>query len=174
MTFKAHGLTGANCGRWTVSSPTAFGIPYDRRGSKRYRYWVVCRCQCGNTAPVRVDQIKAGISRSCGCLQKDKASSVMRDTMTDHGQGTREWHWLLLRAHRQMRRCNDRTDRHYQWYGGRGVEFRFSSPAEAASYYRTLPNCSRRFDLDREDNNGHYEVGNVRFVTHRENMNNRF
>lgn len=31
----------------------------------------------------------------------------------------------------------------------------------------------RGFDIDRIDNNGHYEKGNIRFVTHKENCNNR-
>lgn len=60
-------------------------------------------------------------------------------------------------------RCTNPNNPAFENYGGRGIEFKFPDfPAFIAELgYRP----SSQYTLDRENNNGHYEPGNVRWVT---------
>jgi hypothetical protein len=67
-----------------------------------------------------------------------------------------------------VRRCEDPADRAYHNYGGRGIavcpEWR-DDPAVFVAYLRdTLGPCPDGHSLDRIDNDGDYEPGNVRWV----------
>ena len=81
---------------------------------------------------------------------------------------------LRRRCNSAKARCCTTTDRRYPYYGGRGIEFRFSSPVAMAEWvleYLGPPpaGCS----VDREDNNGHYEPGNLRWATAKTQNNNK-
>lgn len=81
--------------------------------------------------------------------------------------------WLYRRCQAQMARCNNPNSRSYERYGGRGIEFRFASVNEAAHWVATnLGVADQSMQLDREDNNGHYEPGNLRWSTPVANQNN--
>lgn len=45
-----------------------------------------CRCDCGNTATVKGENLKNGKSTSCGCFQKQSAKS----RMTKHGRSNKK------------------------------------------------------------------------------------
>lgn len=68
-------------------------------------------------------------------------------------------------------RCTN--PKHKQWadYGGRGIEFRFTSFEEF--YAHIGPRPTPRHSCDRIENDGHYEFGNVRWATPTEQTNNR-
>ena len=68
-------------------------------------------------------------------------------------------------------RCTNPNITSYKYYGGRGIEFRFENFDEFLAHIGPKPEPD--YDLDRIDNNGHYEPGNVRWVTHRDNCRNR-
>jgi hypothetical protein len=68
-------------------------------------------------------------------------------------------------------RCRNRNYRRFDCYGGRGIEFRFHSFAE---FFAELgPRPTRRHSVDRIDVNGHYEPGNVRWATPKQQANNK-
>lgn len=82
-------------------------------------------------------------------------------------------HWLYQRCQAQMDRCNNPRSRAYERYGARGIEFRFASVNEAAHWIAVnLGVPSRALQLDRIDNGGHYEPGNLRWATAVANQNN--
>ncbi|RGF93308.1 hypothetical protein DXA02_07485 [Ruminococcus sp. AM54-1NS] len=59
-------LTGMKFGRLTVLSSAQF------QASKK-KMWN-CKCECGNYVTVRGTSLTGGITKSCGCLQKELAS----------------------------------------------------------------------------------------------------
>lgn len=69
-------LTGQRFGRWTVMNIT------DKRTKNRTIIWH-CKCDCGNEKDVDGYTLKSGQSKSCGCLQKEKASAQCRKTRID-------------------------------------------------------------------------------------------
>lgn len=81
--------------------------------------------------------------------------------------------WLYHRCQAQLARCTNPKSESYERYGGRGIEFRFSSANEAAHWVAAnLGVPDRAMQLDRIENNGHYEPGNLRWVTAIGNQNN--
>jgi hypothetical protein len=61
-------LTGLKVGRWTVINSTV-------KQSKNGEYYWLCKCDCGNEKEVIGKSLRAGTSKSCGCLHKDFISS---------------------------------------------------------------------------------------------------
>lgn len=68
-------------------------------------------------------------------------------------------------------RCTNTKNQDYSSYGGRGIEFRFKSFKEFFEHIGPRPKGGCQ--LDRIQTNGHYEVGNVRWVTSKQNQRNR-
>jgi len=72
------------------------------------------------------------------------------------------------------KRCNDPGRKDYKNYGGRGIQNKFKSSDEFVNYViNELQIDPRGLDVDRIDNDGHYEPGNIRFITRSENLKNR-
>ncbi len=75
------------------------------------------------------------------------------------------------------RRCTNSKAGNYARYGGRGIKLKFTI-GEFLDYitndlgYDTYDKI-KGLQIDRIDNNGHYEKGNIRFITAKENCNNR-
>ena len=65
-------LRGATFGRLTVC---------EKHGKDKHGYilWL-CHCSCGTTKIVRGSSLRRGISRSCGCLQREVASKTSKQS----------------------------------------------------------------------------------------------
>lgn len=59
--------------------------------------------------------------------------------------------------HNAEQRCNNPNSQRYNSYGGRGIEFRFSSFQE---FYKEVGPRPPGTTLERHNTNGHYEAGN--------------
>jgi len=66
-------------------------------------------------------------------------------------------------------RCENPARPKYPRYGGRGIEFRFSDFWDFYNYMGPRPVGKT---LDRIDNDGHYEKGNLRWATRKEQQRN--
>jgi len=83
-------------------------------------------------------------------------------------------HGYLKRIYNGMkRRCTNSNVHNYERYGGRGIECRFTSDEFRDYVTNVLKVDPRGLQIDRINNNGNYEPGNIRFVTAKENCNNR-
>lgn len=75
-------------------------------------------------------------------------------------------------------RCSNPEHKWYRIYGGRGIENRFVDFRHFMQYI-VIGLCVTDIDqlkglqIDRIDNDGHYEPGNIRFTTAKVNSNNR-
>ena len=66
------------------------------------------------------------------------------------------------------RRCTDTTDKDYHHYGGRGITMAEEWVEDSAAFCHWLEDnlgpCPEGMSLDREDNDGNYEPGNLRWA----------
>lgn len=65
---KSIDLTGQTFGRLTVIKRAEPAV--QPAGQKKLQY--LCKCSCGNTVTVRVDNLKKGHTKSCGCLKRER------------------------------------------------------------------------------------------------------
>ena len=73
---KAKDLTGLRFGRLVVLRLNP--EPYRAPSGKPTRR-CDCLCDCGNTCTVLNNMLTSGRTRSCGCLQREKAASTAKD-----------------------------------------------------------------------------------------------
>ena len=145
-------LTGHTYGRWTVIRRDANKGPITS--------WL-CRCECGTERVVRGCSLRTGKSVSCGCY--------VRELNTVHGlAGTKtnsSWRSMMLR-------CHDPADDSYARYGGAGIRV----CAEWHDFRRFAADmglCPPGHQIDRIDNSKGYEPSNCRWVTVKQQQNNR-
>jgi hypothetical protein len=67
-------------------------------------------------------------------------------------------------------RCQNPDNRAFKNYGGRGIKFLFSSFEEWLKELGPKPN--KGLSVDRRNNDGNYEIGNMRWATRREQFEN--
>ena len=114
-----------------------------------------CQCSCGNVHVSTKSQITRGVTRSCGCLLKDR--------FTTHGLSHHQLYGVFKNA---RRRCTSNKCNYWEHYGGRGIEFRLNTVTEFVA--KMLPTWFEGASLDRIDTNGHYEYDNIRWATSKE------
>jgi len=137
------------------------------------KLWVAhCSCECGKKTIVLVNNLKSGGVRSCGCLQRERASEANRIRAT-HGLSG---HPHYPRWRNMMDRCYDPGGAHYKYYGDRGIAVspEWHDVAVFIGYLETvLGPCPDGHSLDRIDNNESYKPGNLRWadaITQRQNQ----
>lgn len=126
-----------------------------RDGAHR-KVWVCCTC--GKTSVAYLDNLTARKSRGCRSCQ-------LRSTTTPK--------WLRGRMQTARQRCTNPKHPCWEDYGGRGIEFRFSSVATAAEWIAANIGLHPKLEIDRIDVNGHYEPGNLRWATDTQQVWNR-
>lgn len=128
-----------------------------------YRYIAVCECGCGSAlTPARFDHLHKGTTKSCGCLQREVSST--------HGISSSPHYdrWRMM-----MDRCYSPKNSAYPDYGGRGIKV-CERWHDAETFVKELPNgYFLGAEMDRIDNDGNYEPGNIRWVTRQRNTGNR-
>lgn len=62
-------------------------------------------------------------------------------------------------------RCNNPKTPNFHNYGGRGIEFRFTTVLGGSLWIQQNLGLHRKRELDRINNDGHYEPGNLRYAT---------
>ncbi|MEO1525788.1 MAG: hypothetical protein AAFX06_10140 [Planctomycetota bacterium] len=147
-------LTGEVFGRLSV-----LGYAGEKKSHKRW--WV--ECECGAVKVVYGSSLRSGATQSCGCYHAEETAKAK----TKHRMcGTPEYvSWSGAKS-----RCQNPNDINYQNYGGRGIEFRFGSFEEFFAEVGLKP--SHEHSIDRIDSDGHYEPGNVRWATVKQQCNN--
>jgi hypothetical protein len=125
-----------------------------------------CLCDCGNESIAIKYHLLNDKHKSCGCIQKE----VARRLKTTHGEGGTSLHgiWMNIKS-----RTTNPNVRCYPRYGGRGIRMDPKWQASFESFKNDVGPRPEGMTLDRIDNDGNYEPGNVRWVPHQVNCRNR-
>lgn len=163
---------GQRFGRWVVleltrTEPTE-ALPYGRRAAR-------CRCDCGTKRVVQL--LNLGHSQSCGCYRSEQTAANNRrlkpQQITQHGLCG---HYLYQTWWTMLKRCEDPNFGPFGYYGARGISVceewhdirRFIAYVE-----QVLGPRPDGYSLDRINNDGNYEPGNIRWATASEQIRNQ-
>src|SRR5262249_28277246 len=114
---------------------------------------------------------------SCGCLQRERAAQANIQRLYRHGEAGRNT-TPLYRSWGEMKdRCLNPQNKRYKDYGVRGIKIApkwiNDYPAFRNYINQNLgPRPSSNHTIDRIDNDGNYEPGNLRWSTRSEQQQN--
>lgn len=143
---------GAKYNEWTILEGST------------YSEWH-CMCSCRECYWIKANNVRSGKSKRCRDCGNSQPRPTARRTHLPHIPNEL-YNRLRLRASNAIARCTDESHPRYSDWGGRGIRVCFDSVEQFVEYLLTLPgHDDPKLFVDRENNDGNYEVGNLRFVT---------
>lgn len=145
-------------------------IPHNYKNGKRILTKAKCECVCGIIKTVNVNNLQAGNTISCGCIG---IKNIIK-AATKHGLSNNNYiynTWANIN-----KRCYNKNLKAYKNYGERGiVNFWRIDPDGFVKYIlqELGPKPSKKHSLDRINNDGNYEPGNLRWATYKQQANNK-
>lgn len=167
---KRYDITGQVFSRLTV-------VRYYGKNKYNNNLWK-CKCECGNETIVPATLLRQGNTRSCGCLQKEKATKHLMDITITHGlsrdsQGKKTRLYQIWSG--MKTRCFNANVQEYPRYGGRGISMcsEWIDNFKAFHGWAMANGYKDNLEIDRIDVDGDYEPSNCRWVTTLKQSNNR-
>ena len=116
-----------------------------------------CICDCGQEVEVFSGNLNSGHTKSCGCHRSSA-----------YNLGGTYWYMLWKN---KVKLCTDPATRGYRSYGGRGIKMHPPWLASLKVFHDDViaeigeKPAGPGWSLDRINNNGNYEPGNIRWAT---------
>lgn len=157
MTRKLEVSQGERYGRLVISHEVQSPV----KGHRMF----VCNCDCGSTVTARLNGLRTGNTKSCGCLMRERTATINR---THGGTGTRthaRWKSMMARATNP----NIVGAKHYSLRGITVCE----RWRQYENFLADMGECPINHTLDRIDNDQGYQPGNCRWATVQEQGRNK-
>jgi hypothetical protein len=160
---KKVDLTGKVYGRLTVISES-----HTESGSNRR--WL-CKCECGNETIVFGQNIKRGLTTSCGCYSKESHTKHGLSTKSLRTKNDEYSSWQHMKD-----RCINSKSEGYKDYGAIGITIcdRWLGEHGFENFFLDMgPKPNNEYTLDRfPDKKGNYGPDNCRWATEHEQKRN--
>ena len=162
MSHNRLDLVGQRFGRLIV-------IEFAGQSSDSQANWK-CLCDCGTITYGSGGNLRSGRKKSCGCLRRENGVKHAIG-MTKHGQYKSRLHRIW---NGMKNRCQNPNVHNYDHYGGRGIGV-CEEWQEFQPFYdwAIKNNYQSDLTLDRIDNFAGYSPDNCRWVTMKEQQNNK-
>lgn len=161
MKFDVNDIIGKKFGELTVLEFDHKEQIYNSKGIKNgFKYFYLCKCECGNISIVPRHHLVYGHTQSCGCVN------------FTHGLT----HTRLFNIFNGMKqRCYNPKNYKYKNYGGRGITICQEWQEDFINFYNWAinNNYADNLSIDRINVNGNYEPNNCRWVNMKTQQNNR-
>lgn len=123
------------------------------RKKNGYRIMAECRCDCGNTSTVDMDNLKSGHTTSCGCNRwKIKHGHAHHPAYTI-------WEGMV-------ERCGNPNSNGYKWYGARGIKIcdEWRNNAGLFVEWAISNGYKKGLSIERKNCDGNYEPSNCIWI----------
>lgn len=144
----------------------------ERKGNDIFGHlrWL-CRCDCGKEKIIVGSHMVRGKTKSCGCLNKEKL--VARSLKHGHNRREKVSQVYSIWAN-LIQRCTNRNNQDYLNYGGRGITVCEKWLESFENFLEDMGQPpTKQHQIDRIDNNKGYDKNNCRWVTRKQQSQNR-
>jgi len=144
---------------------------YFSKSKERYLYrrQGLFKCVCGKEFKAVICSLKNRNTKSCGCYMRWKTGQQGLKNTT-HGLHKHPLYYIWCAM---LHRCNNVKNKHYKDYGERGIKL-CERWCDINNFIEDMYlTYSPGLEIDRIDNAGNYELSNCRWITRKENCNNR-